>query len=49
MKNEWAQFTKLPHYDLTAKRRAKALELGAQEVSMSWVKERLKAARSNKE
>lgn len=42
MRRSWFQQTKLPHYDLTAKRRKIAVENGAQEVNMSWVKERLK-------
>jgi hypothetical protein len=42
MKSEWFQNKKLPHYDLTVKRRQLALSLGAIEVDSSWVKQRLK-------
>ena len=42
MKRVWFQDTKLPHYDLTAKRRQLALRLGAIEVDSNWVKQRLK-------
>jgi hypothetical protein len=43
MKKIWFQNKKLPHYDLTAKRREVAISLGAQEVPLSWVKDRLRA------
>lgn len=42
MKKAWFQDKKLPHYDLTAKRRQLALSLGAVEVDMAWVKQRLR-------
>ncbi len=42
MKKAWFQNRKLPHYDLTAKRRKLALSLGAQEVDRAWLKERLR-------
>lgn len=48
MKRTWFQDTKLPHYDLTAKRRQLAVHLGAIEVDTAWVKQRLKAARNTK-
>lgn len=45
MRLEWFQNKKLPHYDLTFKRRQLALYLGAIEVNSAWVKKRLKDAR----
>jgi len=45
MKKTWFQDRKLPHYDLTVKRRQLALSLGAIEVDMTWVKQRLREAR----
>lgn len=42
MRREWFQDKKLPHYDLTAKRRQLALSKGAVEVDSSWVKQRLR-------
>ncbi len=42
MKIEWFQNKKLPHYDLTAKRRQLALSLGAIEIDSSWIKRKLR-------
>jgi hypothetical protein len=42
MKKEWFQDGRLPHYDLTLTRRKEAVKQGAIEVSLSWVKTRLK-------
>lgn len=42
MRRQWFQDKKLPHYDLTAKRRELALSMGAIEVDTAWVKQRLK-------
>ena len=42
MRKEWFQNKKLPHYDLTAKRRQLALSLGAIEIDSSWIKQKLK-------
>jgi hypothetical protein len=42
MKKTWFQNGRLPHYDLTAKRRELALSLGAQEVPLEWVKNKLR-------
>ena len=42
MRRIWFQDGRLPHYDLTAKRRQLAVRLGAIEVDSSWVKQRLK-------
>lgn len=42
MKPQWFQNKKLPHYDLTVKRRQLALSMGAIEVDSNWVKQRLR-------
>ena len=45
MRRSWFQEKRLPHYDLTAKRRQVAVGLGAIEVDMTWVKNRLRESR----
>lgn len=42
MRRNWFQDKKLPHYDLTAKRRTVAVSLGAIEVPLEWVKNKLR-------
>lgn len=42
MKRIWFQNKRLPHYDLTEKRRKLAVSLGAQEVPLEWVKNKLR-------
>lgn len=48
MRREWFQDKKLPHYDLTAKRRQLAMQYGAIEVDSVWVKQQLRR-RKNEE
>ncbi len=45
MRRNWFQDKKLPHYDLTEKRRKVAISLGAQEVPLEWVKNKLRERR----
>jgi len=45
MKREWFQSKKLPHYDLTIKRRQLAVSMGAIEVDSNWVKQKLRERR----
>lgn len=50
MRRAWFQGkATLPHYDLTAKRRAAAVAAGAKEVEREWIRERLQAARRTKD
>lgn len=42
MKRDWFQNKRLPHYDLTKTRRKIAIENGAVEVDLNWVKQKLK-------
>jgi hypothetical protein len=48
LRREWFQpHSVLDHYDLTARRRKLAVEHGAVEVSMSWLKDRIRKKRES--
>ncbi len=50
MRRSWFQFHgRLPHYDLTEKRRAKALELGAVQLDRAGFVQKMKELRATRE